>query len=58
MLDNNVCYDAAFERAKLFASGFCTKMDGSIANGRRIIKVLLWIEPEACKLCHVPEELL
>ena len=41
MLDNNVRYDAAFERAKLFASGFCIKMDGSIANGRRIIKVLL-----------------
>ena len=103
MLDNNVRYDAAFERAKLFASGysddiaideshkeeimynghdliciplsfpakgnkllfgqlmasgFCTKMDGSIANGRRIIKVLLWIEPETCELCNVPEELL
>ena len=31
---------------KLLASGCCTKMEGSEKNGKRIRRVLLWLEPD------------
>ena len=32
----------------LIASGYCSKMDGRMENGKRMVKVLLWIEPDGC----------
>ena len=36
---------------KLLDSGCCTKMDGSVENGKRIRRVLLWIEQD-CERVH------
>lgn len=33
---------------RLMASGYCSKMDGRIDKGKRIINVLLWIETDSC----------
>ena len=41
---------------KLLASGCVTKMDGSTENGKRICRVLLWIEPN-CSEVHVLKEI-
>lgn len=31
---------------ELLQSGFCTKMQGAAIGGKRICRVLLWIDPE------------
>lgn len=39
---NKVLYNRIME------SGYCTRMDGRIVDGKRIINVLLWIDPDTC----------
>ncbi len=36
---------------ELLCSGCCTKMNGCIENGKKVYRVLLWINPD-CKSVH------
>ena len=38
---------------ELLSSGCCTKMDGCIEEGKRIYKVLLWLEPDCISIHQI-----
>ena len=35
---------------ELLESGCCTKMEGTVENGKRIRRVLLWLEPDGVRV--------
>ena len=37
---------------RLLKSGCCTKMNGCVENGKRVRRVLLWVEPD-CENVHL-----
>jgi len=43
---------------QIMDSGFCSKMNGQIVNGKRIIKVLLWIDTDTYNYYSVPNRYL
>ncbi len=37
----------------LLSSGCCTKMDGCIEDGKRVYRVLLWLEPDCISVHQI-----